>query len=436
MTKIRIGQEIKQEVQKQDLTIEDFAKNLHLASSEIENIFNKTSLETDLLLKISKLLKRDFFSLFSNYVIEDAYKEIISLLKQKGDKRYIAVPDWEDECRGYDGDGTKVSIFGIGLDDDDEICIAAVVDNIGYGHGPDDFPQEWTKATELYEPNYCAFYRFVANNIEKAMTKDEADELADKYWNGNGCDYGKYDWQDCFIWNGLIKVRLDGKYGFINKDGEEIIPCKYEDADNIPDGLIRVKSAEGWGFVNENGEEIISCKYEYAGAFSDGLARVKSAEDWGFVNENGEEIISCKYEDAGAFSDGLARVKSAEGWGFVNKNGEEIISCKYEDADDFFDGLARVQSKEGWGFVNKEGEEIIPCKYEDAYAFEGGLSLVKSKEGYGFINNDGEEIIPCKYEDAHGFLFGADTAEVKLNGEWINIDKTGKKTGKQVTELL
>ena len=368
MTKIRIGQEIKQEVQKQDLTIEDFAKNLHLASSEIENIFNKTSLETDLLLKISKLLKRDFFSLFSNYVIEDAYKEIISLLKQKGDKRYIAVPDWEDECRGYDGDGTKVSIFGIGLDDDDEICIAAVVDNIGYGHGPDDFPQEWTKATELYEPNYCAFYRFVANNIEKAMTKDEADELADKYWKGNGCDYGKYDWQDCFIWNGLIKVRLDGKYGFINKDGEEIIPCKYEDADNIPDGLIRVKSAEGWGFVN--------------------------------------------------------------------KNGEEIISCKYEDADDFFDGLARVQSKEGWGFVNKEGEEIIPCKYEDAYAFEGGLSLVKSKEGYGFINNDGEEIIPCKYEDAHGFLFGANTAEVKLNGEWINIDKTGKKTGKQVTELL
>ena len=47
--------------------------------------------------------------------------EIINLLKQKGDKRYIAVPDWEDECEGDDGDGTEVSIFGIGLDDDDEI---------------------------------------------------------------------------------------------------------------------------------------------------------------------------------------------------------------------------------------------------------------------------------------------------------------------------
>ena len=386
--------------------------------------------------KTAEKISPDAFLNEMNAINDKAKDAVIDLLSKQGDKRYIAVPDWKDECEGDDGDGSELSIFGIGLDDDDEICIAAVVDNIGNGHGLDDFPQEWTKATELYKPNYCAFYRFVANNIEKAMTKEEADELAKKYWNGDGHYYGKYDWRDDFIFNGLIKVKLDGKYGFINKDGEEIIPCKYEDADNFPDGLVKVKSAEGCGFVNENGEEIISCKYEDADAFSDGLAKVKSAEGWGFVNENGEEIISCKYEDAGAFSDGLARVKSAEGWGFVNKNGEEIISCKYEDADDFFDGLARVQSKEGWGFVNKEGEEIIPCKYEDAYAFEGGLSLVKSKEGYGFINNDGEEIIPCKYEDAHGFLFGADTAEVKLNGEWINIDKTGKKTGKQVTELL
>lgn len=114
---------------------------------------------------------------------EEAYKDIVNLLKQKGDKRYIAVPDWEDECEGDDGDGTEVSIFGIGLDDDDEVCVAAVVDNIGYGHGPYDFPQEWTKATELYEPDYCAFHKFVADNIDKAMTKEEADEVTEEYWH-------------------------------------------------------------------------------------------------------------------------------------------------------------------------------------------------------------------------------------------------------------
>ena len=312
--------------------------------------------------KTAEKISPDAFLNEMNAINNKAKDAVVDLLNKQGNKCYIAVPDWEDECEGDDGDGSELSIFGIGLDDDDEICIAAVVDNIGNGHGPDDFPQEWTKATELYEPNYCAFYRFVANNIEKAMTKEEADELADKYWNGNGCDYGKYDWHDDCICNGLIKVRLDGKYGFINKDGEEII--KYEDVDVFFDGLALVQSNEGWG--------------------------------WGFVNENGEEIIPCKYKDADAFSDGLARVHSKEGWGFINKDGEEIIPCKYKYADAFSYGLARVQSKEGWGFVNK----------------------------------DGEEIISCKYEDADYFWFGAETAEVKLNGEWITIDKTGK----QVTE--
>ena len=118
-----------------------------------------------------------------NAINDKAKDAVIDLLNKQGNKRYIAVPDWKDECEGDDGDGSELSIFGIGLDDDDEICIAAVVDNIGYGHGPDDFPQEWTKATELYEPDYCVFHRFVADNIDKAMTKEEADEVTEEYWH-------------------------------------------------------------------------------------------------------------------------------------------------------------------------------------------------------------------------------------------------------------
>lgn len=366
-----------------------------------------------------------------NAINNKAKDAAIDLLNKQGDNRYIVVMDWEDYYTEYytNQAAISVSVFGVGLNEDNNLCIAATVDNQGYGCSKYDFEQDWVEVSELFRPCYAVLYRFVANNIDKAVTKEEADELADKYWNGNGCDYGKYDWQDCFIYNGFVKVKLDGKYGFINEDGEEIISCKYEDADAFSDGVAKVKSAEGWGFVNEDGEEIVACKYEEACSFSEGLAGVQFAEGWGFVNKDGIEIIPCKYEEVEYFSKGMARVQSKEGWGFVNENGEEIISCKYKDAI-FSNGLAIVRSKKGWGFVNKDGEEIIPCKYEEAYAFESGLSLVKSKEGYGFVNNDGEEIIPCKYEDARGFLFGANTAEVKLNGEWINIDKTGK----QVTE--
>ncbi len=208
--------------------------------------------------KAAEKISPDAFLNEMNAINDKAKDAVIDLLSKQGDKRYIAVPDWEDECEGDDGDGSELSIFGIGLDDDDEICIAAVVDNIGNGHGPDDFPQEWTKATELYKPNYCAFYRFVANNIEKAMTKEEADELAKKYWNGDGHYYGKYDWRDDFIFNGLIKVKLEGKYGFINKDGEEIIPCKYEDADYFWFGAetAKVKLNGEWITIDKTGKQV------------------------------------------------------------------------------------------------------------------------------------------------------------------------------------
>ena len=380
--------------------------------------------------KTAEKISPDTFLNEMNAINNKAKDAAIDLLSKQGNKRYIVVMDWEDyytEYYTYKA-AISVSVFGVGLNEDNNLCIAATVDNQGYGCSEESFAQDWVETSELDIPNYANLYRFIADNIDKAVTKEEADELADKYWNRNGHDSRKYDWQDDFIRNGFVKVKLDGKFGFINEDDEEIVSCKYEYADDFYDGMAKVKSEEGWGFVNEDGEEIISCKYEYATSFSDGLARVKSEEGCGFINKDGEEIIPCKYEEVYGFSDGLAGVKSEEGWGFINKDGEEIIPCKYEDAKNFWDGLAIVKSEEGWGFINKDGEGITPCKYEEVDVFSGGLARVKSKEGWGFVNKDVEEIIPCKYEDAKSFWNG--TADVKLNGEWITIDTTGK----QVTE--
>ena len=297
-----------------------------------------------------------------NAINNKAKDAAIDLLNKQGDNRYIVVMDWEDYYTEYytNQAAISVSVFGVGLNEDNNLCIAATVDNQGYGCSKDDFEQDWVEVSELFRPCYALLYGFVANNIDKAVTKDEADDLADKYWNGNGFDPGKYDWQDVFICNGFVKVKLDGKFGFINEDGVEIISCKYEDACDFSDGLARVQSKKGWGFVNKDGEEIIPCKYKDADAFSDGLARVQSKEGWGFVNEDGEEIIPCKYEESRDFSEGLARVKSKEGWGFVNEDGEEIIPCKYEDADDFWFGAetAKVKLNGEWINIDKTGKQV------------------------------------------------------------------------------
>ena len=65
MKKYHIGQEILKEVKAKFPSVAAFARELCKSSSATYEIFGKTSLDTDLLLKVSKLLDRDFFREFS-----------------------------------------------------------------------------------------------------------------------------------------------------------------------------------------------------------------------------------------------------------------------------------------------------------------------------------------------------------------------------------
>lgn len=65
MEKYNIGQEILKEVKAKYPSVTAFAKDLCKSSSATYEIFGKTNLDTDLLLKISQLLERDFFREFS-----------------------------------------------------------------------------------------------------------------------------------------------------------------------------------------------------------------------------------------------------------------------------------------------------------------------------------------------------------------------------------
>ena len=229
-------------------------------------------------------------------------------------------------------------------------------------------------------------------------------------------------------------VDKKGKFGYIDKNGNEVVPCKYDDAEYFSEGLAKVKMNGRWGFIDKNGKEVIPCKYDDAWDFSEELAKVKMNDKWGFVNKNGNEVIPCKYDDAGGFSEGLAYVqmngkwgflKKNRKWGFIDKNGNEVIPCKYDDAWDFSEGFALVQMNGKCGFVDKNGNEVIPCKYDVACYFSEGLALVQMNDNFGFIDKNGNEVIPCKYDDACDFSEGL--AKVEMNDKWGFVNKNGKE---------
>ena len=63
---IHIGEEIKKELEKQKLGITWLSRKLYCDRSNIYDIFKRSSLDTGLLLRISTVLNRNFFELYSN----------------------------------------------------------------------------------------------------------------------------------------------------------------------------------------------------------------------------------------------------------------------------------------------------------------------------------------------------------------------------------
>lgn len=114
-----------------------------------------------------------------NELCEQALAETIDLLKNSEKGRYIALANWEDEVSAVSWNDVPISIWGVGVNDEDHICVKAFVDNVGYGHSEDDFPQDWTDITveKINASSYPELYRFVADNIDQAMSKEDADDV-------------------------------------------------------------------------------------------------------------------------------------------------------------------------------------------------------------------------------------------------------------------
>ena len=65
---MHIGQLIKQELEAQGRTVVGFARNMSYSRTNIYKIIERSSIDTDVLMRISALLEVDFFKVYSEYL--------------------------------------------------------------------------------------------------------------------------------------------------------------------------------------------------------------------------------------------------------------------------------------------------------------------------------------------------------------------------------
>lgn len=173
------------------------------------------------------------------------------------------------------------------------------------------------------------------------------------------------------------------------------------------EGIAPIKKDGKWGYINLQGEIIVPCEYEVAYSFSDDVGVLATADNSlvAIADINGHITkveTKLKIDNRFAeFSEGLLLVTDGQKWGYLNKLGRLSIECKYLFALPFNEGLAGVtiDSDGSWYYIAPNGSKMIYPGFQGtkkeiywALSFKNGKALIVYNNGLGYINNTGKEL--------------------------------------------
>lgn len=140
-------------------------------------------------------------------------------------------------------------------------------------------------AFDFYKEKPVEFY--TNGTIFKLLKKNEQ-ALVDA--NGRiSIDFGSYD-EVNFASGGLIRVKRKNKYGFTDRKLANVIPYKYQEAQDFVDSTAIVKLKEKYIIINSSGKELFSSDLKIE-RFSAKLFFL-GEEKTDLVNSRGEKVIS------------------------------------------------------------------------------------------------------------------------------------------------
>ncbi|WP_176220607.1 WG repeat-containing protein [Cohnella massiliensis] len=231
-----------------------------------------------------------------------------------------------------------------------------------------------------------------------------------------------------YFQGGYAIVAKDGKRMIVNKEGTVISDLpQYKDAEFIyetgfNEGYAAISVDGKWGYIDTSGKEIVAPKYDEALNFSNGLAAIKVNNQWGFIDKSGKVIISPQYDEVGYFSpEGFAYVVKGEKYGFIDKAGKVVTPIQYDGASNYYDGYAVVVEGKKMGLIDKSGQVIVKPQYDSIYTFGG--------------SDRSDLYFARQVTDFSKKLFVKGFATVKLDGKWgfISIQESASSPSLSAT---
>lgn len=151
--------------------------------------------------------------------------------------------------------------------------------------------------------------------------------------------------------DGMARIELSPMWkGYVSKEGKIMIFSTnqhYEGFGDFNEGLASVQSTSSYlyGFINKNGEEVIKCEYEEVENFSEGLASVTDCEGvHHYIDKNGNKKITIptKYHSALQLDDKTIIISANSKEELAHKKLQLLSILKTEMINEFIKSIDQV----------------------------------------------------------------------------------------------
>lgn len=263
---------------------------------------------------------------------------------------------------------------------------------------------------------------------------------------------------DFYYYENLIKDRYilierDNLEGLIDIEGCMITECKWDDitVDDTTGPLIKVRSDGKEGYLNEMGELITGRLWdEVKSVTQDNTFIVGDFEEqkYYYYDIYGNMITNSGYDVAGSFTNGIATARINSKWGAIDKKGNVIIDFIWDDllyeGDDPYILAVTTDYREEYRTYcfDLQGREVFKLKspYQAARGYNDGVAVITggafSTDYYNYIDTEGN--ILFKHSSmAEPYVDGAAVIyDYWDSGDHMLIDKYGNRiTGDKYTDI-
>lgn len=164
----------------------------------------------------------------------------------------------------------------------------------------------------------------------------------------------------------LFYVKSSDGFSFVDNDGKLATTKKFDKVVTISlfNELLAIKKEGKWGYINQDFETVVPFEYDKAIEFKEGLAAVKKDNKFGFIDKTAEIVIPFEYDDPNL---------DVEDW---LTNSEH----KYR----FDSDMTAVRKNGYWGVIDKDNNIIVPFDYDDV-VIETFSQIKATKEGVDYL---------------------------------------------------